>query len=144
MSLSPWNSAFSAKLNGLEYSLDVDVKCSDVSDGIFCISQKKDLLLNITIQERKSGDNLINYKNILKSKIVKAYEHVSKVKSIEKIFLNGRAWISSNHYESEFPKYSTQYYVSMKGDKVYLISISYKDGVLDEQSILKFSKSLKL
>ena len=84
----------------------------------------------------------MTYKKHLSKNIAKTTSYRSKFKSVKKVYLSDRAWIISNHYQSEYPNFFTQYYASVKGEKTYLLSISYKDGQLSEKELETFSKTL--
>jgi hypothetical protein len=129
-------------VKGLSFDLKKEIKCHETELGMHCLSPDKGIIINLTIQKRDKGDNLIKYKKHLEKNISKG-KYASKMNKTAKVFLNGRQWISSNHYQSEFLKYFTQYYACVKGENAYLISVSYKPKSLNKNEISIFSKSLK-
>jgi hypothetical protein len=136
-------SSYATSFKSLSFDFKKDMKCSQTEDSMYCINEKKNIILNLTIKERASSDSLMTYKKHLSKNIAKTINYRSKLKSVEKIYLSDRAWIISNHYESEYPSFFTQYYASVKGKNAYLLSISYKEGKLSDKELEKFSKTLK-
>lgn len=115
----------------------------------FCINEKDQTIIVITVKQRGRSDSPADYKSALKKpKLTNAPKgsFISGPVQRKAVVVNDHPWQFIEHKNSEFPDFTTKYYVSVRGDMAYLISFSLPTGKLKslEPSIDKMVSSLKI